>query len=164
MQHPDGWKSKWTRCWNERLLSWVWKKKLKKIKQHTSNTHDHKWKGGSFGAWILHSFTSNQAVLLYLWVKNRNKTNSKARQRESDQTQASLAVFWYSGLVKCISQTLCCQGHPSFVWSRVMTSQAGAQGPFQVYFYPRSWIFLWIHFKPLAAQGSHCRMAAALDS
>lgn len=30
MQHPDGWKGKWTRCWNERLLSWVWKKKFKK--------------------------------------------------------------------------------------------------------------------------------------
>lgn len=89
------------------------KKERKKIKLHTSNTHDHKLKGGSFGAWILHSFPSNQARLLYLWVKIRNKTNSRARQRESEQTQVSLAGSWYSGLVKCISQTLCARDiHP----------------------------------------------------
>lgn len=55
-------------------------------------------------------FISSHQIRQCLWVKN-NKTNSKARQRESDQTQTPLAVFWYSGLVKCISQTLYCQGH-----------------------------------------------------
>lgn len=118
MQHPDGWKGKWTRCWNERLLSWVWKKKFKKIKPHTSNTHDHKRKGDSFGAWILHSFPSNQAVLLHLWVKTETKPTAKqGREKRIRPNQVSLAGFWYPGLVKCISHTLCCQQHPPLLWS-----------------------------------------------
>jgi len=113
------------------------------------------------------SHQSRQSVLLYIFcVKNRSKTKSNARQRESDLEGISLVVLWYSELVKCISQP---PGRPGGVRDThpygdplqgPPSQMLKCQGASQVLFLSQTLDVALDDFNPLSAQCYHCGVTA----